>query len=137
MRTLIVEDEFTSRIKLQRFLEPYSECEVVVNGKEGVEAFRLSFKEGFSYDLICLDIIMPEMDGQDTLRKIRDIEKENGVQCLDRVKIMMTTSLDDSENVMESFRSECEAYLPKPFTKKELLNNLQFLGLLKEANIKS
>ena len=133
MRTLIVEDEFTSRIKLQRLLAPYSECEVVVDGEEGIKAFNLSMEEGFKYDLICLDILMPKMDGQDVLKKIREIEKKNRIQGLDRVKIMMITSLDDADNVMESFRSECESYLPKPYTKEKLLKNLQLLGLLRET----
>ena len=42
MRTLIVEDDFTSRLLLQTVLSRYGECHVAINGKEAVEAFRMS-----------------------------------------------------------------------------------------------
>jgi two-component system chemotaxis response regulator CheY len=40
MRTLIVEDDFTSRLLLQSFLSEYGECHIAVNGREAVAAFR-------------------------------------------------------------------------------------------------
>ena len=68
MRTLIVEDDFTSRLLLQTYLSRFGECHVAINGVEAVEAFRMSKKNGAGYDLICMDIMMPEMDGQTALR---------------------------------------------------------------------
>ena len=46
MRTLIVEDDFTSRLLLQSFLSQYGECHIAVNGKEAVEAFRAAQESG-------------------------------------------------------------------------------------------
>src|SRR5208282_338399 len=71
MRTLIVEDEFTSRLLLQSFLSQYGECHIAVNGREAVAAFRTACESGQAYDLICMDIMMPEMDGQTAVREIR------------------------------------------------------------------
>jgi len=50
MRTLIVEDDFTSRLLLQTFLAKYGECHVAVNGKEAVAAFKAAEESGQYYD---------------------------------------------------------------------------------------
>ena len=75
MRTLVVEDDFTSRLLLQSFLAKYGDCHIAVNGKEAITAFRTANQEGNKYDLICMDIMMPEMDGQAAITQIRDLEQ--------------------------------------------------------------
>ncbi|MBW8039356.1 MAG: response regulator [Planctomycetes bacterium] len=131
MKCLIVEDEFAARKLLQVHLSEYADCFVAVNGREAVEAFREAFvKEEEPYDLICLDIMMPEMDGREALEAIRQIEKEQGIGGLDCVKVIMMTALDDSENIMGAFRTGCEAYIVKPIRKEQLLQEMKKLGLL-------
>ena len=95
MRTLIVEDDFTSRLLLQTLLSPYGDCHIAVNGREAVAAFRASQESGEHYDLICMDIMMPEMDGQAAIRAIRSIEEAGGTLSSSGVKIIMTTAVDD------------------------------------------
>jgi PleD family two-component response regulator len=68
MRTLIVEDNHTNRLLLQSVLSIYGECHIAVNGREAVAAFRVAQERGKMYDLICMDIMMPEMDGQTALK---------------------------------------------------------------------
>jgi two-component system chemotaxis response regulator CheY len=131
MRTLIVEDDFTSRLLLQKLLEPYGECHITVNGREAVDAFRLARREGRSYDLICLDIMMPEMDGQTVLKEIRALEKDAGIPEGDGVKILMTTALKDGKNVMTAFRELCDAYLTKPIDRAKLLESLRKVVLVR------
>jgi two-component system, chemotaxis family, chemotaxis protein CheY len=46
MKTLIVEDDFTARLVLQRFLSRYGDCDIAVNGQEAVEAFRMTSEAG-------------------------------------------------------------------------------------------
>jgi two-component system chemotaxis response regulator CheY len=130
MRTLIVEDDFSSRLLLQKFLEPYGECHIAVNGREAVDAFRLARRDGPPYDLICLDIMMPEMDGQTVLKEIRALEKDAGIPEGDGVKILMTTSLKDGKNVMTAFRELCDAYLVKPVDRAKLLESLHKFRLI-------
>jgi two-component system chemotaxis response regulator CheY len=130
MRTLIVEDDFSSRLLLQKFLEPYGECHIAVNGREAVDAFRLARRDGPPYDLICLDIMMPEMDGQTVLKEIRALEKDAGIPEGDGVKILMTTSLKDGKNVMTAFREFCDAYLVKPVDRAKLLESLHKFRLI-------
>ena len=133
MRTLVVEDDFVSRTLLQRLLAPWGEAHVAVDGQEAVEAFGLAVEEGRPYDLVCLDIIMPKMDGQAVLKAIRAIEDREGVLLGRGVKIVMTTMLDDSGNVMGAFREQCDGYLVKPVTKQKLTDQLHTLGMVAES----
>lgn len=130
MRTLIVEDDFTSRLLLQTLLSRYGECHVAINGNEAVEAFRLSQKKGIAYDLICMDIMMPEMDGQAAVREIRTREEAAGVMSASGVKIIMITALDDVKNVVTSFKALCDAYIFKPVDHTQLLDYLKSLALV-------
>ena len=130
MKTLIVEDDFTSRLLLQELLKSYGPSHIAVNGREGVEAVRLALEGNEPYDLICLDIMMPEMDGQEALRQIRDQEEARGILSSDGAKIVMTTALADSKNLISAYRSLCDAYLTKPIEKAKLLEELRKLGLI-------
>ena len=132
MRTLIVEDDFTSRLLLQTYLSRFGECHVAINGVEAVEAFRMSKKNGTGYDLICMDIMMPEMDGQTALREIRAIEEAAGTFSTSGVKIIMVTALDNVKEVVKSFNSLCDAYVFKPVNTAQLLNHLKTMALVPE-----
>ena len=115
---------------MQRYLSSYGDCDIAVDGNEAVEAFRQAMDEKELYELICLDIMMPNMDGHEALKAIRRIESEHGINGLDGVKVIMTTALGDSKNVMESFREGCEAYIVKPVEKDKLLEEMESLGLV-------
>lgn len=130
MRTLIVEDDFTSRILLQTILSPYGECHVATNGEEAVKAVTDSLSQNEPYDLICLDIMMPGMDGQAALEKIRKIENELGIETGKGAKVIMTTALKDKKNVMTAFYEYCDAYMIKPIDKAKLLDHLRKFNLI-------
>ena len=130
MKTLIVDDDFTNRLLLQELLKGYGPAHVAVNGKEAVDATRTALEANESYDLICLDIMMPEMDGQEALTAIRAAEVKAGVPIGDGVKVIMTTALSDNKNVMQSFRKYCDAYLVKPIEGRKLLEELRKLELI-------
>jgi two-component system chemotaxis response regulator CheY len=130
MKTLVVEDDFASRKLMQRYLAPYGECDVVVDGKEAVEAFELALTENDPYDLVCLDIMLPKKDGQQVLKEIRLIEKDRGIIGSDGAKVLMTTALGDAKSVMEAFRSQCEGYLQKPVGREQIVRELKELGLV-------
>ena len=130
MKTLIVEDDFTSRLLLQELLNSYGPSHIAVNGKEAVEAVRLALEAGEPYDLICLDIMMPEMDGQEALRQIREQEEARGILSSNGAKIVMTTALADLKSVSAAYHSLCDAYLTKPIQKAKLLQELHGLKLI-------
>lgn len=129
MKTLIVEDDFTSRILLQGILQPYGTCHVCVNGREAVDAFGKAYADGDPYTLVCLDIMMPEMDGQTALKNMRAIEEARGVNPSEGCKVIMTTALDDKKNIMNAFREQCDIYLVKPIDKAKLIESLRTLKI--------
>jgi len=129
LRSIIVEDEFTSRKILNAMLGPLGPCDIAVNGHEALAAFGAALEAGEHYDLMCLDITMPDMSGREVLRSIREMEEAAGVGGLDRVKVIMTTASDDRETIMASFRSECDAYLIKPIAHDRLMSTIGTLGL--------
>ena len=130
MKSLVVEDNFVERKLMVSFLLPYGQCHVAVNGSESIDAFRDALVEQDPYDLICLDIIMPEMDGHEVLKKIREIEAQNNIGGNDMCKVIMTSVLDDKKNIIGSFFEGCEIYLVKPITKDKFTNELIKLNLI-------
>lgn len=130
LRILIVEDDFKSRMLLQKMLSTHALCDIVINGDEAVEAFNLALEDKNSYDLICMDIMMPGMDGKEALKKIRLIEKEKGFLSAQRVKIFMITALDTENDILESIKNKCTDYLIKPIEKKKLVEKLKQHDLL-------
>lgn len=130
MKTLIVEDDFVSRRLLQSMLAPFGKVDIAVNGLEALEAFKLAADEQNQYDLICIDILMPEMNGQELLKKIRDYEEMLGILGLDGVKIIMTTAIGDFGNIKSAFVEQCDAYMVKPIDRDKLIEKLRELELI-------
>jgi two-component system chemotaxis response regulator CheY len=130
MVTLIVEDDFTSRLILQEMLKSYGPVYIAVNGREAVELVRATVESDEYYDLICLDILMPEMDGQQTLKEIRALEDASRLISPHRAKIVMTTGLGDTDTVSDAIRGQCDHFLVKPIQKAKLLQVLRKLRLV-------
>ena len=130
MRTLIVEDDFTSRLLLQMFLSKFGECHIAVNGKEAVDAYHLALGRKQPYNLICMDILMPVMDGHEAATTIRIHEDTQGVPPIARVKIFMISSVDDADSIVRSAREACDTYIVKPIDIGVLLKKLKSFKLV-------
>jgi two-component system, chemotaxis family, chemotaxis protein CheY len=131
MKILIAEDDMASRKFLGKFLSQYGECDMVIDGLEAIDAYMMSIKEKEPYDLICLDIMMPKVDGVKVLKAIRDLERQKGIAPENRAKIIMTTALAEAQYVQTAFEYGCEAYASKPIDTKKLQEVLVKLGLVK------
>lgn len=130
MKCLIVEDDFISRRVLKELLSPLFDCDIAINGEEAVASFRLAHEGKHPYDLICMDIMMPGVDGQEALRRIRELEKDMGVPPKLEAKVVMTTALDDPRTVVQSYyKCGATSYIVKPIGKQKLMRELQQLGL--------
>lgn len=129
MRILIVDDSFLTREIVNDSLSPFGDCTIAVNGEEAIQAFEKALEDNRRYDLICLDIRMPIMNGDQALVKIREIEKEAGISFAQEVKVIMTTACDDPKTVVDSYyRGGATSYLVKPFDEAALLKEVRKLG---------
>jgi len=131
MKILIVEDDFTSRKLLQIHLSAYGDCFIAVNGHEAIEAVKESILNNEPYDLICLDIMMPEMNGHQALKMIRRLEEQAGIKAGYDAKVIMTTSMSDSKDIIGAFNEGCESYIAKPVRKEKLVAEMEKLGLIR------
>lgn len=130
MRILIAEDDFASRKVILKFLSVYGECDVTVDGMEAIDAFMMALEEKRPYDLICLDVMMPIMDGYQALKNIRDMERENGITEENQAKVIMTTALNEEKNVKKAFELGCTVYCAKPIDMEKLKSTLETMGLI-------
>ena len=128
MRILIAEDDDTCSMILASMLKPYGAAVVVEDGEALIRTFTTELVKKQPFDLICLDIKMPGLDGQACLRCIRAIEQGVGLTGGSGVKILMTTGLNAPESILAAFRSQCEGYLVKPIDREKLNAQLTSLG---------
>lgn len=127
MKILITDDDFVSRNLVYGILMPFAKCDMASDGKEALAAFERAWEEKKPYDLICLDVQMPDMDGHETLRQIRDLEDRMSVKDGERARFIMITASRDPSSVMAARQSKAEAYLVKPIEKDRLLNEVSRL----------
>ena len=130
MKVLIAEDDLASRRFLSKFLAQYGEVDLVVDGLEALDTYLMAIKEKAPYDLICLDVMMPKVDGVKVLKAIRDFETKQGVVSEQRVKVIMTTALAETDYVNQAFEIGCEAYAAKPIDTNKLIEVIKKLGLI-------
>ncbi len=124
IRILIADDDLITRLLLSEYLSTLGNCDTVVDGIESVRAHRLALQRNKPYDLICLDIMMPHMDGMEALNKIRGIEKENGIQQDKQAIIIMVTALVDELNRTTALDAKCDGYITKPIEHNELIKTI-------------
>ena len=126
MRCLIVEDNATLREMTSAFLVDHAEVITASNGREGAGKFARAYEEKNPFDLVLLDIVMPEMDGRMALKLMRLVEKTLPAAQGQRGVIIMTTALDSAEDVQDSlWQGDCTDYLVKPVVREDLMAMLR------------
>ena len=130
MKILLAEDDFATRKFMASFLSKYGECDITVDGMEAVDAFMMALEDGEPYDLVCLDIMMPVMDGYQALMGIRNLEKQRNVPEDKAVKVIMTTALNEERNVNMAFELGCTVYSGKPIDQEKFEQVLTKLELI-------
>ena len=130
MRFLIVDDDPMNRELLDGMLCETAACFQVGNGKEALAAFQTAWNDCRPFDLILLDIMMPEMDGAEVIEQIRSFEMEKKVSQRHRVKILMVTAVANESMVRECVQKGCDDYIVKPITLQTIYRKLDKLKLL-------
>lgn len=128
MKILVVEDDKISRKVLLSILHQFGESVAVGSGKEAVHIFQKAQDVGTPFNFVALDVELPDMNGIDVLKKIRDFEKKKGLKRKDGAKIMMVTSHSDEQIVIDSIRAGCNNYIVKPVNRERVADKLKSLG---------
>ncbi len=132
MNILIAEDDYASKRFLIKLLTPYGKCDETSDGIETVEAFVTAHEIRKPYDLLCLDIMMPKIDGLKALKTIREYEMKKGVSESEQCKVIITSALSESEVSYMSTNPEHEVYVVKPFNVETFKDAMRKLGLLQD-----
>jgi two-component system chemotaxis response regulator CheY len=128
MKILIAEDDFVSRKLVNTLLAPLGQVDIAANGNEAIMAVKIALKNNQPYDFICLDILMPEVDGIMALKKIRQLEAQKGLNPETRSKIIMTTAVSDKHYVVAAAQADCDGFLVKPIKKDRLFDEIRKHG---------
>lgn len=124
-RFLVVEDEEMSRIMLTDILSMYAPTDSAVNGKDGLQLFEKSVNCGDPYDLVCVDLMMPLMNGLALIRGIRKIEVDNPLFGNQQTKVFVVTSntclWEKAELLLDNL---CDDYISKPYDKGRIAGSL-------------
>lgn len=128
MRILVAEDDLISRKLISKFLERYGQCDATVDGMEALDAFLMAVKEERPYDLLCLDIMMPRVDGIKLLKTVRKLEKQSEL-IKNPSKVIMLTALTDKNYSAAALEAGCDAYMTKPIDMKALAVFIENMNL--------
>jgi len=122
-KILIVDDNFENRELLAEVLREIAQCVTASSGKEAIESYTSAISSDRPFDLVLLDIEMPEIDGLEILRSIRESEKERGMALGDGIPIIMVTA--HKKPFLNAFYQGCTDYIIKPIDSEKLINKIQ------------
>lgn len=125
MKTLVVDDDLTSRLVLEDVMARFGQVDACADGDEAVRAGIAAITRGEPYDLICMDIMMPSMSGIEALQRIRN--EEDRVRGKRVTRVIMVTGSEDSEFINQAFGRYCDAYIVKPIDAEALLGVIECL----------
>ncbi len=128
MKTLIVDDDPEVILVLSKYLGRYGFCVSAENGAAALREFERAQAAGTPFDLVTLDIHMPELDGKETLQKIRALEVARASER--PAAIIMISAISTMDNMLASFERLCNSFLAKPVSLAHLTEELVRLKLL-------
>jgi two-component system chemotaxis response regulator CheY len=120
LKILIVDDDLICRTILAAILEKFGDVHCCDDGASAVEACYRAMESGHAYELICMDIMMPHLNGVEALALIREDEHRRGRGQLAR--IIMTTAVGDPTTIGNAFGALCDGYLLKPIHPHDLVD---------------
>ncbi len=132
MQILVVDDELASREKMEIILGTYGRCRTAESGSEAISQFQAALKQQRWFQLVTLDIAMPDLGGTEVLLQMRHLENDFQVPKDRRSTIIMVTGCSDKEQVITCVENGCDDYIAKPFNHQILSAKLKHLGCIRE-----
>ena len=124
MRILLIDDEPVALTKLELMLRTHvGPCDTAVSGIKATERFVRAIGENRPYDLVTIDIDLPDITGLDLLKRFSALETKNRVAPSKKI---MVTAHSNADFVIQA-RSHCDAYLVKPIRRAALLEKISVL----------
>lgn len=133
MHILVVDDEVASRSKMKTLMKTFGEVQSAENGMDAINLFEKAIESGRPFQLVTLDIEMPDLQGTEVLQLIRQIEKDNHIAPHQRAKIMMVTCRLEKQKVVDCIQTGCDAYIAKPFNIKAVQEKINKFGLTRSS----
>ena len=130
MKTLILEDDPVTTKIIANFLIQYGMVITAGSAKEAFEIYNDSAFSSTPFDLICLDLQLPEFDGVEFLNEIRKAELKSGIPMPLGVKVVILTAHNDPSTYFDAQSKGCDAFLTKPLNKEKLKSELARLELI-------
>lgn len=128
MKVLVAEDDMASGKFMQKLLSKYGDVVLARDGIAAVDEFVNAATSGEMFDLVCMDIMMPKIDGYKALASIRDAERKLGLARDSRCKVIMISALDEGFDA--SYASDdYEEYICKP------IDIIKFDSLIKKLDL--
>ena len=122
---MIVDDDPISRGVLANILKDIGDCEKISNGSEAILAFESKVSTKDRYDIITLDISMPDISGLTVLYKMRKVETQYNVPEEERAKIIMVTADGNRDHIKTAISEKCTYYIVKPFSRDEIMEKFK------------
>jgi two-component system chemotaxis response regulator CheY len=127
MKILVIDDEFVALARIKAFLKKIGDCDTSTNPKEALMQYRDAIEKGEPYNLVTIDIDMPQLDGFEVLKIMEQIERRLGVNP---AKKLMVSAGGTVDNVLAAKDMRCEGFIVKPIDKKSLFDKIRDMGFI-------
>lgn len=120
-------------MQLEEVLSRYGSCDIAQNDREALDFFLTALAQGRRYDLVCLDLKLPDSGGGGLLKWIRELERGSGNESPEVPVVVTTEYLSPRELIGAYYYGGCTDLLMKPIEKKALRELLVSYGMMADS----
>jgi HD-like signal output (HDOD) protein/CheY-like chemotaxis protein len=124
MKVLVIDHDPTISKSFEELPIDTTGLQALRSGDAAIRGVKNALKRRDPFELIAIDIDLPDMDGRKVILEIRKIEQEWSIPNEKRAFVMMVTAKADAKSVKTSFASGCNAFIVKPFNVDTVVKTL-------------